>query len=513
MLKAAEGSSLETLKSHAKVSTGVSVLDELTYGGLPEGEIYVINGVPGTGKTILAMHFLAAGVKQGETVLCLTLSQREKSVKRTAASVGIDVAGINFRDLSSVKDLQMLTQQQTIFDNSEIELEDTMVAFTQAIDELQPSRVVFDGMSYLQMLADEPMIYRQQLFALRDYLTNKGITAVLTSTTSVHNNDHELVAISHGAITLTIQTTSQGIDWRSLHITKIRGSNYRSGRHDIEISSSGLQIYPAHGGISAIASTTHSTLKEPASELISSNLEALDKLLGGGLQAATSCLIVGPSGTGKSSLCALFAHSYAQRGKKVSAFLFDERIEIFLQRANHLNVGLDEFIKEDRVRCYEMTFGEATPSKFVDKAIKEVEEWGAGIVIIDTLTGYFNAMHDQRRLISLVHDLVVALNRRGVLTLITVSRSGSSARTTSTDDISYLSDTILLLHHFEAQSAIRQAISVYKKRYGSYERGIREICLKAGGIKVGPPLDRFTGILTDNPQYAGDSRALLPLND
>lgn len=503
----------DALNACERVSTGIPVLDELIDGGLPKGEMYVINGAPGTGKTILAMQFLAAGVEAGETTLCLALSQRVKSVRHTAASAGVLTGDIAFRDLSRVQDLQALAQQQTIFDNSAIELENTMAAFTKAIDEVQPQRVVFDGMSHLRMLADDPLMYCQQLFALRDYLNEKRITAILTATTQVGNNDHELVAIAHGAITLSLRTTAQGVDYRSLHITKIRSSCYQLGEHDMELSKSGIRLYPCYEGIDA-KKDAEQTAEQTIDEVVLSGIEELDKMLCGGLQRGTSCAILGASGTGKTSISTLFARSYAQQNGKVAVFLFDELRGTFLKRSQSLDADVEPLIHSDQMRLYEISFGDMTPGKFADMALSAVEEWGAGMVVIDTLTGYFNAMPDQHRLLSRIHELLMSLNRRGVLTFVIVpQRSISDESAMSTAGVSYLADTVLLLCHFEFEGKMRQAISIYKKRYGGHERSVREVSLRASGVKIGAPLTQLTGVLSGAPRYTGTQAELIPLHD
>ena len=288
--------------------------------------MYVVSGSPGTGKTTLALHFLAAGSQMGEQVLCLSLAQRIESLKQTAYSVGIDISNVIFKDFSSVEALQSLMEQQTIFDTSEVEMAEMMQAFTQVIEDVQPERVVFDGISHLRMLANHALTYRQELFTLRDYMSDRVITTLLTDTREVAPRDHELSAIAHGVINLSIKTTSHGSDHRYMHIPKIRGIDYALGQHDVEISHQGMRVYQSYRAIPAKhyeytpnAYTPSNPIKEGKlieAKTITSGLEALDQLIGGGLLSGTTCLLVGPSGPGKTSLSTAFARlaeRYAQR--------------------------------------------------------------------------------------------------------------------------------------------------------------------------------------------------------
>ncbi|MGB3767672.1 MAG: ATPase domain-containing protein [Phormidesmis sp.] len=494
-------------------STGIDTLDEILRGGLPKGEMYVVNGAPGTGKTTLALHFLCAGAAKKEKVLCLALSQRVQSLEESAKSVALDTSGITFRDLSTVDSLRALSEQQTIFDTSEIELADTLAAIIEMLEAEQPDRVVFDGIAYLRLLANDRLIYRQQVFKLRDYIAPREITLMLTDTQELAPGDNELNAMAHGVIDLSMNTTLHGSDHRYLRVAKMRGSGFEPGKHDMEISDRGVRVYRSHRDTSVEAVSAETLAKGAigkAAQIISSGLPSLDKLVGGGLQTGTTCLFIGPSGTGKTSMTTLFAHSFAQQGGKVSIFLFDELAETFELRSRGLGMDVTKLVKQDQIRLRELSFGDVTPGKFASLVDRDVDDWGAGIVIIDTLTGYLNSMPTNARLISQMHELMMSLNRRGVLTFLVVAQHGVIGPSLEeTVDISYLADTVLLLRHFEAKGAIRQAVSVYKKRYGAHEKQIREVRLRPGSIQIGESLSQFSGILSGTPQYTGEGKDLL----
>lgn len=497
----------EQQKTFERVSTGIDALDEILRGGLPKGEMYVVGGEAGAGKTTLALHFLKAGVDAKEKVVFLALSQRVESIRHSAASVGLDVSGIKFQDLSTVESLKALSDQQTIFDTSEIELSETVNAIIDMLEEEQPDRVVFDGIAYLRMLADNPLIYRQQVFKLRDYISPREITLLLTDTRGLAPGDRELSAMAHGVLELTLETTRQGNDYRYLHVSKLRGSGFASGKHDMEITDSGIHIYRSHQSLSV--SNALAQAKKSDAALITSGLPSLDKLVGGGLLAGTSCLMLGPSGTGKSSMTTLFAHNFAAQGGKASFFLFDETVDTFMLRSKGLGMDMKDLVDKGQVRLRELSFGDVTPRKFASLINEDVDGWGAGIVVIDTLTGYLNSMPSESWLIAQMHEIIMGLNRRGVLTFLVVAQRGViGPELEETVDISYLADTVLLLRHFEAEGAIRQAISVYKKRFGDHEKRIREIRMRPGSIQIGESLSQVSGILSRVPRYRGEGKDL-----
>lgn len=507
-------------EAYSKVSTGIETLDEILHGGLPKGEVYVVNGSPGTGKTTLALHFLKAGAKAGEKVLCLALAQRVESLKQSLDSIGLDISGITFEDLSTVAAIKALTERQTIFDTSEAELVETMRALMEKIETTQPTRVVFDGVSQLRMLAGNSMIYRQQLFTLRDYMASRDITVVLTDSQGVVSGDHELTTMANGIITLSVETTEHGSDHRYLRVSKLRGSDYAPGVHDIEITDSGMQIYQSHrqsvNAKMADAKTIQLTDLEPRK----SGLDSLDKLTGGGLLPGTTCLLVGPSGVGKTSIATLFMHYFAKQQGKSCILLFDESINMFLRRSRGLGMDLIPFIEKDYIHLHELSFGDITPGKLSSLIKDEVENWGADIVAIDTLTGYLNAMPSKVRLIAQMHEIMRRLSQQGVLTFLMVAQHGTVGLSLDGSvDISYLADTVLLFRHFEADGEIHQAVSVYKNRYSTHEKHICEVIIKPGGVSISDPLDKLSGILSGLPHRSTrapvcpDDMMQLPITD
>ncbi len=407
-----------------RASTGISGLDEITHGGLPEGEIYLVNGAPGTGKTILGLNFLEAGVQAGEKVLCITLCQRLESLEQMAASVGTDTRGMIFEEFTTAQAIETTVgQQQTVFDTSEIELEETMTHFTQVIEAVQPQRVLFDGISYLRILAHDIIVYRRNLLLLQDYLCNRNITVLLTNVQEVVSGDHELVSIVHGIITLSKLTTNYGQEYRHIQLSKMRGSGFHSGIHDMEITDQGMKVYPLPNQSCDFLIDIYSSY-QVSHQPISSGVESFDKLLGGSLLTGTSCLIMGPSGTGKTTLGSLFVHNFIRQGGKASVFLFDELATTFLERSRGLQINLDPSNYSDKIRIRELGLSNSSPGKFTYLISKEVNEWGAKVVFIDSLTGYANFMPSNNQFITQLHDLLITLNQQNVLTILVVAQHG-----------------------------------------------------------------------------------------
>jgi circadian clock protein KaiC len=270
---------------------------------------------------------------------------------------------------------------------------------------------------------------------------------------------------------------------------------FRGGAHDYKIIKGGLYIYPR-----LVAAAT----RESASRRqLSSGLASLDALLGGGLEEGMSTLLSGPSGTGKSSLAAQFVHAATERGERCAMFLFEEARNNMLNRCTNLGFNLHGAIDKGLLSVQQIDPAELSPGEFASAVVREVEH-GARVVVIDSLNGYMNAVPDERFLIIHLHELLTYLGQRGVVSVLVGVQSGvMGPGMTSAVDASYLADNIIMLRYFEAEGEVRQAISVFKKRGSTHERTLRRFEISATGLRVGPVLKDFHGVLTGVPTYHG----------
>ncbi|RYE91022.1 MAG: circadian clock protein KaiC, partial [Myxococcales bacterium] len=285
---------------------------------------------------------------------------------------------------------------------------------------------------------------------------------------------------------------------RRLFVTKVRGSHFRDGFHDYEILQGGLVVHPR-----LVASEHH----EPhATALCSSGLDNLDAMLHGGLTSGSTSLLLGPAGTGKSTLSTQFVVTALRQGKKAAIYLYDEVIQTMVERSEKLcfaeSGGVEGYVSRGQLHVQQIDPAEMSPGAFAHEIRRAVED-GAEVIVIDSLNGYLNAMPEERFLMTHLHELFAYLNQKGVLTLIVVAQHGMvvGGGSHSDVDVSYLADTVLLFRYFESQGEVHQALSVFKKRTGAHERTIRQLTIDASGIAIGEPLRHFRGIMTGVPVY------------
>jgi circadian clock protein KaiC len=477
--------------SQTFLSTGVPGLDSILGGGLVASRIYLIEGEPGTGKTTTGLQFLVEGVRRGEGVLYITLAETAEELTAVAHSHGWDMRGIRIHEVLPTQDLLKPDQQYTMFHASEVEMASTLQQILSGVEEHKPTRVVLDSLSELQLLADTALRYRRQVLALKQFFSSRQCTVMLLDDRTASSADLQVRSIAHGVIQFEQSVKDYGAERRRVRVVKYRGRDFVGGMHDYDIVRGGLAVYPR-----LVAAETRSI--EMRAQL-KSGLEALDMLLGGGVEEGTSTLIAGPPGTGKSSMAAQFVSASLQRGERAAVFLFEESVSSLLHRADGLNMKLREAMDTGQLSIQQVDPAELSPGEFASVVCAAVEN-GARVVVIDSLNGFMHAVPDERFLTTHMHELLTFLGQRGVVTLLVGVQPGMLGGTMSSAmEASYLADNILMLRYYEAEGEVRQAISVFKKRGSLHERTIRAFSMSSRGIHVGDVLRGYRGILTGVP--------------
>lgn len=486
----------------ARLSTGVTGLDDILHGGLAKGFLYLIEGNPGAGKTTLALQFLIAGAQRGENGLYISLAESEAELRHVGASHGFDLQGVHLAKISPPEIATAEGQQYTVFQPAEVELADVLESILAKVRDINPKRVVIDSMSELRMLARDSLRYRRQILSLKQFFEGRDCTTILLDERGKLNQESQVQTIAHGVICLEVLPRSYGITRRRLEVMKVRASSFREGYHDYVIVKGGLRVFPR------LVSGEHRGVIIPP-EILPSGLAELDELFNGGVQRGTSTLIAGPTGCGKSTVATQFVVSAARRKEKGAIFTFDETRQTFRERSLGLGLGLEKHLDDETIHLEQVDPAELSPGEFVDRIRRGVEEKQWRVVVIDSLNGLMNSMSEELALTVQLHELLSYLNQVGVASFLILAQYGLLGTTVSSPtDVSYLADNVLLLRYFEAAGEVRQALSVMKRRSGPHERSIRELLIRNGKVSIGEPLRNFSGILTGNPEYKGGQQLL-----
>ena len=484
----------------APSATGTVGLDHVLGGGFTPNRVYLVEGDPGAGKTTLALCYLLEGARRGEKGMYVTLSETKEEINAVAASHGWSLDPVHIVELVASEESLTPESQYTMYHPSETELGETTRKVLEEVERVKPRRVVIDSLSELRLLAQNPLRYRRQILALKQFFAGRKCTVLLLDDRTSEDTDLQVRSIAHGVLTLEQLSPEYGAERRRLRVVKLRGKAYKGGYHDFTIVKGGLDVFPR-----LVAADHHEPFKR---EQVHSGVGPLDELLGGGLDRGTSTLILGPAGSGKSSVAIQYAVAAAARGERAALFAFDESAGTLLTRTAALGIDLQSQIDAGRIIVQQVDPAELAPGQFIHLVRRQVEEHRCQIVVIDSLNGYINAMPEERFLVIQLHELLTYLGQRGVTTILVVAQHGlMGTGMHSPVDVSYLADSVILTRYFELQGRVKKAISVVKKRSGAHEETIRELRIGKGGIQVGRPLENLRGVLTGVPTFDADPEA------
>jgi circadian clock protein KaiC len=478
-----------------RASTGIAGLDNVLGGGLPRGHLYLLEGTPGAGKTTLGLQFLMAGLALGERVLYVTLSETAAELAIVAASHGWTLDGIEVFELVTEEGLSPSSEQSILYP-AEVELGETTRGVMAAVERLSPMRLVFDSLSEMRLLAQDPLRYRRQILALKHFFAARDCTVLLLDDKTSTTGDLQLHSIAHGVLGLDQASGDYGPVRRHLHIAKMRGVKYRGGDHDLSLDTGGIQVYPR------LVAGEHSSDFDFAR--VSTGTASFDTLLGGGLARGSNTLFVGPSGVGKTTTAISAVVAALERGEKAAYYLFDEGLGTLLQRCENLGLPVRKYIDNAQLEIFALDPAEVSPGKFSNMVREAVQVRDARTVVIDSLNAYLQAMPGGKFLMLQMHELLTYLNQRGVMTILVLGQHGILGQGRLDIDLSYLSDAVVLFRYFEARGNLLKAVSVIKSRTNRHELSIREFRLGDQGVEVGPALTDFEGILGGVSAYRGD---------
>ncbi|MGZ8292803.1 MAG: ATPase domain-containing protein [Telluria sp.] len=481
-----------------RVSTGIAGLDDILCGGLTPQRVYLIEGTPGTGKTTLGLQFLLDGVARGETGLYITLSETSDELAAVAGSHGWSLDGLSIYELASDAALD-LEAQQSVFHPSEVELGETTRNVMDRVNQLRPARIVFDSLSEMRLLAQNPLRYRRQILILKQFFAQRDSTVLMLDDKS-NSPDQQLHSIAHGVISLEQIAQEFGKERRRVNIIKMRGIKFRGGYHDYLLETGGIRMFPR------LVAAEHT--RDFDSRTASTGSGGLDQMLGGGLAAGTNTLVVGPSGIGKTTVSVRCLLSSLERGERAAFYLFDEGLGTFFTRCAALGMDLRGYADSGRLKVHHIDPAELAPGEFAQMLRDAVEQSGVKFIVIDSLNAYLQAMPGEQFLTLQMHELLSYLNQQGITTVLVLGQHGLIGEVRSDVDLSYLSDTTILLRFFEANGRLRRAITVIKSRTSDHALTIHELQLTSSGIHTGAALEGFEGILTGLPTYRGGTPML-----
>ncbi|HLX58203.1 MAG TPA: ATPase domain-containing protein [Ktedonobacteraceae bacterium] len=478
-----------------RLTTGIPQLDDIMRGGYIPRRSYVVRGEPGTGKTTVGLHFLAAGATRGEVTLYITVGEPEEQIRNNASSIGLNLKNVAFLDLSTnsefLSEVELYTFPHEQEDGQFLSITERII---QQIRELKPQRVFLDSMTQLRLVSPDSFQMRKQVLAFLRFLIEQEATVLFTSESSDDAAENDLQVVCDGVINL--HYTKEG---RTISITKLRGSDFSSGHHCMQLTAAGLQVFPH-----LLPDTKEPEIEH---ETITSGVPELDELLHGGLTRGTITIITGPSGVGKTTLGLQFMKEMAGRGEHSIIYAFEEWEHVLISRCESINIPIGNMIERRTLSISQIEPLHYRPDEFFYKVRRDIEKQKTSIVMIDSVAGYRLSIHVDD-LARHLHSLCKYLQGMGIaVLLINETETITSNEFRATDlGISYVADNIIFLRYFERNGEMRKAIGVLKKRLTDFERTMREIEITRYGLKVGRPLTEMREILRMPYLSSGQSR-------
>lgn len=473
------------MQSSTRLDPGVPGLDAVLDGGFLPERAYMVSGPPGTGKTLLGLQFLAAA---SGAALFVGFEEPPANVRANAASVGIDVDGVEFLDLSPGDDLFAEDRAYDVFAPDEVEGDDVTARIREAVESCDPERVFVDPVTLLRHYVRDDYGFRREIASFVRYLTDRGATVLFSTQPSSSVPDADLEFLCDGAVGL--DHAEKG---RTLEVRKFRGSDFQSGVHTARVGDGGVRVYPR------LVPGDHAV--EFTAETVSTGIEAFDDLLHGGLERGTVTVLSGTSGVGKTTTATHVLAAAADRGERAVAYLFEENAATFTHRAEAVGVPVGKLVDGGLLDVCTVEPLDVSPDEFAADVRAAVDD-GATTVLVDGISGYRLSLRgEEDDLVRELHALCRYLRNVGVTTLLVddVGSVTGDLRATS-DRISYLADTIVFLRYVELSGELRRALGVLKKRTSDFDRTLREFEITADGVVLGDPMTRLRGVLSGTPE-------------
>jgi circadian clock protein KaiC len=474
-----------------KLPTGVSGLDEILGGGLPEYSFNIVAGAPGGGKTTLAHQVVFANATPERPALYFTVLG-EPALKM-----------LRYQQQFRFFDPDKLTTAVRFVNLSQVVLEkdlDAVLAeIVREVEAAKPGIVVVDSFRTVVRKAGggtgevELQAFVQRL-AL--HLTSwQATTFLIGEYAEGEVRDNPVFTVADGLFWLYQQVERNSIV-RKMQVVKLRGQASVPGLHTFRITDAGVQVFPRTFGLTGRAEKARDRRR------LSSGIAELDAMMGGGIPEGDSLLVAGPSGTGKSVLATQFIAEGLRRGEPGIVAIFAERPEEYAGRAAGLGMDFVTPQHDGKLTVIYLRPLDLSVDETMREILDAVERAGAKRVVIDSLAGFEMALAPGFRadFRESLYRMIGALTRTGVTIVSTVEVMESFTELAlSPYSISFLSDDIVRLRYVEIDGRLRKVLMVVKMRAGDHSKDIREYEVTSGGLRVGDRLTGYRGLITGVP--------------
>ncbi len=486
-----------TLPVLPKSPTGIRGLDEITGGGLPTGRPTLICGAAGCGKTLLAMQFVLHGATElHEPAVFMAFEETSDDLAENVASLGFDLRAVIARH-ELVVDTVVIERHENV-EAGDFDLEGLFIRLGHAIDSIGAKRVVLDTLEALFSDLPNPTVLRAELRRLFRWLKTKGVTTVVTAErgdgTLTRHGIEEYVADC--VIELDNRVVDQ-VPTRRLRVLKYRGSTHGNNEYPFLIDKKGISIFPV---------TSLALDYETSNERVSSGIGGLDAMLGGpGYYRASSILVTGTTGSGKTTLAAHFAAATCQRGERCLYFLFEESQSQMIRNMRSVGLDLEPWVEKGLLRFHSVRPSGYGLEMHLAKTLQAVDDFQPQAVILDPMSSFTSGGNDID-VKTMILRLVDFLKARGITMFLLSLTKGNAALEHTDVEVSSLADTWVLLRDIETSGERNRLIYVLKSRGMAHSNQVREFILTGEGVSLADAYVGPEGVLTGSARVALEAR-------
>jgi circadian clock protein KaiC len=469
----------KTIEELAKAPSYISGFDEILYGGLPQGRATLIEGGPGTGKSIVGLEFLYRGALAGEAGIFVAFEERASAVRRNARTLGWDLESLEKAGKLAIIEARMDPEAVVSGDFNMKALLAIIEGQSKAIG---AKRIVFDALDVLLRLFDNPNRERSEMYSLHEWLLDHEITAILTVKAAEGNSifgRYEFLEFMADCVIRLLQRPGEWVSTRELQVIKYRGSDFGRNAYPFVIQAGGISVIPiSEFGLQHQALGPH----------VSSGSTRLDAVLGGGYRKGSSILIAGSSGTGKTTLVNTFVKAACDRGERVLYLGFEESEDAMVATMLSPGIDLRQVIKNGLLKVVTAMPEAYGTEKHLIRAFNVINEFKPDHVIVDAISS-FERMGSDRAAFEFAMRLVNRCKDKGITLIMTNQSTGA------TDDrvaisglgISSTIDALLWLRFVEVADSLKRRLLVIKSRGSKHSNQYQDFLITDHGIEFPPP--------------------------
>jgi circadian clock protein KaiC len=463
----------------SKSRTGISGFDEMTGGGLPRGRTTLVMGGPGSGKTIFGLKFLAEGIAQGEPGIFVAFEEATDRILTNAQGFGwgLDLLGPSeafFLDAQPNADLVQL---------GDFDLGGMIATLDAKATEMGAGRVVFDALDILLALLPDDGARRREVYRLHEWLLKRGLTGLITAKAGPENSASPgagpfafMQFMVDCAVTLN-HSVVMGVSQRDLRVLKFRGSSFDENESPYLIGATGIEV--------AVARTLGRKDAEVTNERVSSGVDRLDTMLGGGYYRGASILITGFPGTAKTTLSGAFAEAACVRGEKTMFVSFDSDGSEVVRNLSSVGIKLDRFVKSGLLKMVSARTITGSAETYLVRIKTLAREHDARCLVIDPVSTLSKSGNEQTA--HNVAERLIDWSKAEGITLVCTSlldEMASQQEGGSPLQISTLADTWIHLNYLVQAGERNRGMSIIKSRGTAHSNQVRELILSDQGVTL-----------------------------